>query len=270
MDKISVLMTIGVHLHVLESLRKMLKEDKSLDVTMVEQPAAQVILRPENVGDYDVVFFYDVSGLGGLGLPIPNDSSLPTSDYERSIKSLLERGTGIVMLNHATSSWYKWPLWREIHGSSIMVLEGELYGEKTPVSGYCGGGPDPRPTLNLIPVDREHPVVAGLPDRFPVTDEIYLKPARLGPKVKPLVRSDHEFVMENFKPFPTLPKGTPWNHPRGSDVLVWANAAGNSPVAVSDLGDGPTAFNDPLFGRLISNMLHWAASEDARAWARKQ
>ena len=271
MAKISVLMVKGGHqdgnVAFYDAFLAMFAGDETLDVRMVEKQEAQGILASENVGVYDAVLFYDASGFAGV--VGRNDSPLPTSDYERSIKSLLERGTGIVMFNHATSSWPEWPLWREIHGSSVMAFEGELYGEKVPVSGYCGWR-DPNPTINLIPVDREHPVVAGLPDRFPVTDEIYLKTPRLGPKVKPLVRSDHGFVAENFKPFPSLPKGAPWNHPPGSDVMVWANAAGNSPVVASDLGDGPSAFDNPHFARLVCNMLRWAGSEEARAWARAQ
>ena len=34
----------------------MFEEDEDINTTLVEQPAAQVILRPENVADYDHSF----------------------------------------------------------------------------------------------------------------------------------------------------------------------------------------------------------------------
>ena len=36
--------------------------------TLVEQPAAQVILQPEPIVNFDVVLFYDMSGIPDVGL----------------------------------------------------------------------------------------------------------------------------------------------------------------------------------------------------------
>ena len=41
---------------------------EAVNATLVEQPAAQVVLQPENVGRYDAVFFYDMCGIAGAGL----------------------------------------------------------------------------------------------------------------------------------------------------------------------------------------------------------
>ena len=40
----------------------MFDDSTELNATAVEQPAAQVLLRPEFVADYDAVFFYDMCG----------------------------------------------------------------------------------------------------------------------------------------------------------------------------------------------------------------
>ena len=41
---------------------------KGVTTTLVQQPAAQVLLAPEHVGAYDCVLFYDMSGIPGIGL----------------------------------------------------------------------------------------------------------------------------------------------------------------------------------------------------------
>ena len=243
-----------------------------VSATLVQQPAAQVVLQPENAGAWDAVLFYDMSGIPGIGLlhDGANDTGVPPENYRAGIEALLERGTGLVLLNHATVSWPLWPLWREITGSSFMLKAGELNGAEVPGSGYRGGhGPYPNPTLRLVP-QCGHPVLEGLQDGFEITDEIYLKTAGFESRVKPLLRGDYDFVAENFTPPPLAPpdEQANWNHPRGSSLIVWANRARASPVVASDVGDSPAAFGNPGFRRLIGNALRWVSSEDARAWAR--
>jgi len=239
--------------------------------TFVEHPAAQVLLQPEHIGAYDCVLFYDMSGIPGIGLlhDGANDSGVPPPRYRAAIESLLERGIGIVMLNHATVSWPEWPLWRRISGSSFMLRRGLLDGVEVPGSGYRGGhGPLPNPTVRLKPAG-PHPVLEGLEGGFEVTDEIYLKTAGFESRVVPLLRADYDFDAANFTPPPLAPRveQAAWSHPRGSDLIVWANSAGSSPVVVSDVGDGPLAFANPGFRSLLHNALVWVASPEARNWA---
>jgi hypothetical protein len=269
---VRVLLVSKGHAYNHDAFLAMFADQDRVDVTLVEQPAAQVVLRPENAGAYDAVLFYDMSGIPGIGLlhDGANDTGVPPEDYVRSIEALLERGTGIVLLNHATVSWPEWPLWRQITGSSFMLREGDLHGERVPGSGYRGGhGPHPNPTLRLVPEAKDHPVLAGIEDGFEITDEIYLKTAGFEQRVQPLLRGDYEFVAGNFTPPPLAPaeEQQRWDHPPGSDLVVWANAAGASPVVASDVGDSPAAFGNPAFRRLLLNALCWVASPEARAWA---
>src|SRR6188508_325210 len=142
-----------------------------VNATLVQQPAAQVLLAPEHVGAYDCVLFYDMSGIPGIGL-VHDDADKngnPSPAYRHAIEALLERGTGIVMLNHATVSWPNWPLWRQISGSSFMLRRGLLDGVEVPGSGYRGGhGPLANPTVKLVPA-WVHSVLDGLEDGFEIT-----------------------------------------------------------------------------------------------------
>ena len=252
----------------------MFTEAEGLTTTLVEQPAAQVLLRPDNVGAFDTVLFYDMSGIPDIGLlhDGANDTGVPPDDYVASIEALLAAGKGVVMLNHATVSWPNWPLWRRLTGSSFMLRSGELNGVQLPGSGYRGGhGPHPNPTFRLTPAT-DHAVLAGLEDGFELTDEIYLKTAGFESAVTPLLRADYDFTAANFTPPPLAPpeEQANWNHPDGSNLIVWAHAVDKSPVVVSDVGDSPGAFANPGFRRLLWNALRWTGSPEGRAWADAQ
>ncbi len=241
----------------------MFDENPEVNSTAVEQPAAQVMLRPENVKPYETIVFYDMLAIDGS--PIPED-------YKASIEALIESGKGIVMMNHATLQWPAWEGWREISGSSFRLGgEGEVFGEIVPASGYRGGGGEPERNghHHLSPVQKGHPVLEGLEDGFDIVDEIYIKTKGFEsrPGILPLMRSDYPMVKENFNaPVASAEERAKWDHPEGSDLIVWANKAGNSPVVAMDAGDGPEAYANPQFRRLLNNAIHWVASDNARAW----
>lgn len=241
--------------------------------TFVEQPAAQVILRPENITAYDAVVFYDM-----LGIPIGPDplaAGEPPADYVKSIEALLERGVGLVLLNHALVQWPLWPLWQEITGSTFRLTQGEVNGVVVPGSGYRGGGGEPQrnATHRLTPVGKPHPVTRGLEAGFEITDELYLRtPLPVTPDIVALLTSDYAFTQANFSPPPLAPPAeqASWSHADGDNVVVWARRARNSPVLASEAGDGPTAYSNPAFQRLLANAIAWVTSEEAHTWARKR
>ncbi|MCC5886516.1 MAG: ThuA domain-containing protein [Gammaproteobacteria bacterium] len=274
MDKLDVLIVSKGHFYNHDSFLAMFDSMADIETTLVEHPAAQVILRPEHVARYDAVLFYDMSGIPGAGLThdLASEDGQPSADYRASIEALIELGKGIVLLNHASVSWPEWPLWRAITGTSFMLKAGQLDGRQVPGSGYRGGhGPHPNATFRVSP-ELGHAVLEGLDAGFEVTDELYLKTAEFESRVLPLMRADYDFVVENFSPPPLAPEAeqSSWSHPPGSNLVVWANAAAASPVVVSELGDGPAAFDNPGYRRLLHNALRWTASAEARAWAAKR
>jgi hypothetical protein len=247
--------------------------DRGIEATAVDQPAAQVLLRPENVADYDAVLFYDMSGIAlpGSRAGRPGEFLLPPDDYGRSLESLLAKGTGVVLLNHALVSWPAWPLWRGLTGTSFMLRGGELDGRPVPASGFRGGAGEleRNATTRLRPATPGHPVLANLEQGFELRDELYLKTRGFESRVVPLLRSDYAFVQENFSasPLASAEEQAAWKHPPGSDLVVWAHAVHRSPVVASELGDGPDAYGNAGFRRLVGNAVRWVASEEARAWA---
>lgn len=271
-QKIRVLLVSKGHAYNHDSFLAMLDSMEDIDATLVQQPAAQVVLQPGNVDSYDVVFFYDMSGIPGVGLlhDGANNTGVPPEPYRRAIEALVQTGKGLLFVNHATVSWPLWPLWRQMTGSSFMLSKGELNGKTVPGSGYRGGhGPLPSANIRLVP-QQAHPVLEGLENGFHLADELYLKTADYEQNVLPLMRGDYPFVMENFTapPLAAPDERASWQHPPGSNLLVWANAVGSCPVVVSDVGDSPLAYDSPDYRRLINNALRWLASGDARAWAK--
>ena len=271
-ESINVLIVSKGHDYVHDSFLAMFAAMEGVTATLVEQPAAQVVLQPGNVDPYDVIFFYDMCGIPGAGLlhDGANDTGIPPAAYVTAIEGLLEAGKGLILVNHATVSWPLWPLWRQISGSSFMLTAGELNGVRVPGSGYRGGhGPLPNATLQLVP-QQAHPVLEGLQQGFEITDELYLKTSAYEADVVPLMRGDYDFVVENFTPPPLAPadEQASWDHPPGSDLLVWANACRNSPVVVSDVGDSPLAYDNPNYRRLLANAITWLASDEAKQWAK--
>lgn len=273
-DRIRVLVVTRGHAFDRNAFLAMFDAMPGVEAILVDQPAAQVVLQPEHAQDYDAVLFYDMSGIPGVGLTHDgaNSAGDPPDRYRRAIEALLQRGTGLVLLNHATVSWPNWPLWRRISGSTFMLRSGELQGRTVPGSGYRGGhGPLPNATFRLLP-EGVHPVLDGLEAGFELTDELYLRTAQSDAAVLPLMRGDYPFLVENFSPPPLAPAAerAQWTHPPGGDLLVWANAAGRSPIVASDLGDGPSAYDNPGFRRLLHNALRWVSSAAGRQWAARR
>jgi hypothetical protein len=269
---LQVLVVTKGHPYAYSQFHAMFDENPDIRHTCVEQPAAQVILRPENVAAYDAVVFYDM-----WGIPLDPTSSAtaePPTDYVRSIEALLQAGTGFVLLNHALVQWPLWPLWREISGTTFRLGEGEVDGKLIPGSGYRGGGHEPHrdATHRLSVVDTAHPVTQGLGAGFEITDELYLRtPQPVTEDIVPLLTSGYAFTQKNFNPPPLASEEeqSRWKHPDGNNIIVWAKRTRNSPVVASEAGDGPSAYGNAGFRRLLNNAIHWVASDEAKAWARR-
>jgi len=237
-----------------------------IEATRVAGTEARRQLHHERSSRYDAVLFYDLSGIARDGT-----THEPSAEHQRDIEALLARGTGLVLLNHGLLSWPAWPRWRALTRTSFLLREGELDGVRTPGSGFRGGASEPQRTVaTRLRADAPgHPVLSGLEDGFEIEDELYLKTRRFERHVVALLRSDYAFVEENFSPPPLAPpeQRSRWTHPPGSNLVVWANAAQRSPVIACELGDGPSAYANPGFRRLVGNALRWVASEPARRWA---
>lgn len=110
----------------------------------------------------------------------------------------------------------------------------------------------------------EHPVTAGLPKSFPLTDEPYLCEI-FEDSVTPLLRSDGDFTRDSFFSADLAVKGRMydregWAHPPGSNLIGWAKQALNSRLVYLQPGDGVAVYDDLNYRRLVENAIRWVAA----------
>lgn len=249
-----------------DAFAKLFDEMAGVNWTQVENPAAQAFFDPALAQDYDAFVFYDIPGQRFT--PRGPESWPPPARVERNLLALLERGFGMVFLHHAIAGWPAWPEYAEIVGGRFMYLPGELRGTMRQDSGYRHG------VTHTVEVLADHPLTRGVPSTFDITDELYLYEV-FEDSVTPLLRSRHAFVRDNFYSAALavqqgkLFSNEGWQHADGSPLVGWVKRYRASPIAFLQFGDDPVAYENTHFRTLLRNAILWAASEEARAWARQ-
>lgn len=237
-----------------------------IEYTHVEQPAAQVFFDPDLARDYDAFVCYDMPGIRFQ--PGGPEFIEPSARFRERFLELLEAGCGFVFLHHALAGWPAWPEYAEIIGGRFLYLPGKLRERMWPDSGYRH-----QVSHRVNVVDAAHPVTAGLPKQFQITDELYLAPV-FEDDVHPLLRSDHAFVRDNFYSAARAVRdgkmfdNSGWEHDDGSNLIGWVKRYRNSPICYLQCGDDPVAWACPEFRMLLGNAIRWVASEEAKVWAR--
>lgn len=228
-----------------------------ISATMVDQPAAALLMNPKAMRGFDALVLYDMPG---LDFEAPENAPLyrePDADLKAGFRALLEEGKGIVALHHALAGW---PTWSEYHqwlGGQFLYHPGQWQGAAVPDSGYC------HDVTHEISVVADHPVTAGLPETFTLTDELYLGQVHES-DVTPLLRSNAAFDRDHFWSADLAVKGQMfsregWQHPPGSNLVGWTKQALNSRLVYLQPGDGPSAYDNPHYRRLVENAIRWVA-----------
>ena len=115
-----------------------------------------------------------------------------------------------------------------------------------------------------VSVVGDHPVTAGLPASFEITDELYLCEV-FADDVEPLLTSDYEFVRDNFYSAAAVVRdgkmfdNEGWQHEPGSNLIGWAKTYGKSRIVYLQCGDDPEAYANPHFRTLLANAIEWVA-----------
>jgi type 1 glutamine amidotransferase len=228
-----------------------------VDWTHVEQPAAQALFNVKQASRYDAYVMYDMPGIA-FQPDGPPDFLEPDEDYKRDFLELVESGHGFVFLHHAVAGWPAWEEYAEIVGGRFLYMPGTLRGQARPDSGYRHS------VEHTVRVVGDHPVTAGLPESFSITDELYLSEV-FEDSVQPLLASDHEFTAENFysaakavaeqKMF----NNEGWEHEPGSNLIGWAHTRGKSRIVYLQCGDDPVAYANPAFQQLVRNAICWVS-----------
>ncbi|WBH17753.1 ThuA domain-containing protein [Sphingomonas radiodurans] len=236
-----------------------------ISVTFVDQPAAALLMRPALVDAFDVLLLYDMPGID-FAAEQRASAIGPDAATREGITALLDRGIGVVALHHALAGWPGWEAFAEIIGGRFLYRPATLRGTARLDSGY----------RHQVHYTAEvaaplHPVMAGLPATFDLTDELYLAEV-FEEDVTPLLRARRAFVRDNFYSATAAIEGRMfsndgWSHSPGSDAIGWVKKARRSPLVYLQPGDDDVTYTNPNYRRLVENALRWTASPEAHAWA---
>ncbi|MGQ2932067.1 MAG: ThuA domain-containing protein [Sphingopyxis sp.] len=256
-----LLVLSGGHPYEAEPFAGLLASFTGWTVTHLIHPEAETAIAEGAAQDAAAILFYDMPGYrfeDGKAATRP-----PSFTYRRAIADHFARGGGAVAMHHAIAGWAEWPEWAEMVGGRFLYAPGEANGAAHLDSGYRH-----EVQYDAIVLDPEHPVTAGLPSRFPLCDELYLAP--VWGATKPLLRADHAFVRDNFYSAAQAVAGqmfsnTGWDHRPETDLIAWEKPVGAGRLVYLQPGDGPAAYADPNFRRLLANALAYVAPDLAVA-----
>jgi len=230
---------------------------EGISATMVDQPAAARLMNPDGMRGFDVLVLYDMPGLdfdAGEGAPAYLEQP---SGLKEGFAALLDEGKDIVALHHALAGWPTWGQYHEWLGGQFLYHPGVARGRDVPDSGYA------HDVSYEAQVVADHPVVQGLPPRFALTDEVYLAQV-FAEDVTPLLRADMPFTRDRFFSADAAVRGRMydregWEHPPGSDLIGWTREVARSRLVYLQPGDGPSAYDNPYYRRLVENAIRWTA-----------
>jgi uncharacterized protein len=230
---------------------------EDVSATMVDQPAAAQLMTPEGMKNYDVLVLYDMPGLDFTQAE-PAEYLAPDEQLKAGFRALLESGKGVVALHHALAGWPTWHDYAEWLGGRFLYRPGSVRGKSCPDSGYR------HEVTYTASVVADHPVTAGLPEQFELTDELYLAQV-FEADVTPLLRSSATFTRDHFYSADAAVKGRMfenegWDHPPGSNLIGWTKQALNSRVVYLQPGDGPSVYDNPHYRRLVENAIKWVCA----------
>jgi len=228
-----------------------------ITATMVDQPAAALLMNPDGMRAFDVLVLYDMPG---LDFEVSENAPLylePHADLQSGFRALLEQGKGIVALHHALAGWPTWSEYHEWLGGQFHYHPGPSRGQPVLDSGYC------HDVTHDVEIIADHPVTAGLPTSFTLTDELYLGQV-FEDNITPLLRSSATFTRDHFWSADHAVRREMfsrqgWDHPPGSNLVGWAKQALNSKLVYLQPGDGPSAYDSPEYRRLVENAIRWVA-----------
>jgi type 1 glutamine amidotransferase len=228
-----------------------------VDYTLVEQPAAQALFNLREAAGYDAFVCYDMPGIQFHPDRAP-DFAEPPRRYREGFEALLEAGHGFVFLHHAIAGWPAWERYAQIVGGRFHYMPARLRGRMCQDSGYRHG------VTHTVRVLEDHPVTAGVPAEFEITDELYLSEV-FEDDVQPLLASSYDFTAENFYSARKVVEerrmfdNEGWEHAPGSNLIGWCRTEGKSRIVYLQCGDDPVAYANPHFRRLLANAIGWVS-----------
>ncbi len=258
MNQRSLLVLSGGHPYEEDPFAAMLAVLSGWQVTHLIHPDAERLVGEGAADDADALLFYDMPGYAFADGKVT--SRPPSAAFKAAIERRFASGRGAVVMHHALAGWADWPEWSEMIGGRFLYQPGQWRGNACLDSGY-------RHDVDYQAlVVADHPVVAGVPAKFAVSDELYLAEVSAS-DIIPLVRSDYGFVAENFYSAAKAVAGQmfdrqDWPHPSGNNLVAWARHAGDARIVYLQFGDGPATYQNPSVQRLLANALDWTSRSE--------
>ncbi len=224
-------------------------------ITHLIHPEAEALVGEGAADEADALLFYDMAGYEFGEDKVT--SRPPSTAFVAALERRFASGRGAVMMHHALAGWADWPGWSEIVGGRFLYQPGEVRGTKVLDSGY-------RHDVDyLAEAVADHPVLAGVPAQFAVSDELYLAEI-FEDRVTPLIRASHDFDAANFYSAANAVAGrmfdnSDWPHPPGSNLIAWTKPVGPAEIVYLQFGDGPATYQNPAVQCLLANALDWTA-----------
>lgn len=262
-DRLRVLVITRGHPFARDPFFAVFERNLEIEWASVEHPAAQHFFTPELARQFDCYVLYDMPGIEFLP-GAPPIFFEPPEHFKQGLTGMMQMGAPLVVLHHALAAWPAWPEWAEIVGGQFLYQPMASRGHDLPDSGYRL---DVAHTISPV---SDHPITEGI-EPFELVDELYLAPI-FEDSITPLFRSNYEFVDSNFYSARRAIEGKlncrdDWSHPPGSNIVGWVKTCEKSPIVYLQFGDGPSAYENSSFQKVLSNAIRWAASESARQWA---
>lgn len=225
-------------------------------VTHLLHPEAERLVGEGRAGEADGLLFYDMPGYTFADGRV--ETTPPSEAFRRAIVDRFAAGKGAVAMHHAIAGWAEWPEWAELVGGRFLYQPGKVRGQEKPDSGYR------HEVTYTAEVVLDHPVTAGLPKTFPVTDEVYLAEV-FADSITPLVRAQHAFVRDNFYSAAAAVAGrmfdnAGWDHAPGNDCVAWVKPAGAANLVYLQFGDAPETYANPAVRQILANALRFTAA----------
>ena len=261
MSSLGVTWIVGGHPYDEIAFNDMLTSLNGIESNVLKWPDAATLFTTEAIEQMHhegrVLALYDLPGIQFNRGSEP-DLVHPTPDVIEAWKRLTQLGIPILAMHHAIASWPTWPLFAEMLKGRFHYVPAELRGKNYPDSGWAN--PVHQVFDVLLPA---HPICDGLPASFELTDETYLCPI-FESEVTALISTRASSLSSNFSSaYAAIRREEQgnWSHNDESRLVAWTHEYENSTVVYLQPGDGPLAFNNNHYRKLISNTLCWLGNE---------
>ncbi len=267
-EPLRVLVSVKGHPFDRNAFASVFEDMEGVQASFVDQPAAGRMMNPAAMEGFDALVLYDMPGIDFRVAGDKPGTVEPEASVKTGLEALLTQGKGVVALHHAIAGWPDWPEYADWLGGRFLYTPGLVRGRICPDSGYRHDV-----AYEAEAADPAHPVLDGIPQTFPLKDELYLYQV-FEAEVQPLLRARQAFVQDGFySAHRAVAKGemfsnAGWKHPVGSNLIGWTKRALNSPLVYLQPGDGPQTYADSNFRRIVRNAIAWVASDAAHLWAK--